>query len=180
MAEQACTKTVERNHIGSDGDHMTGPHIGRAAAGGAVAHQQAGTVQNDECGFDKLRQIGNAFIDGLMQPVAGAAKQSIPVFHTQGHAAQVVRFDRWNADQLVGPCERPVKSLPFGNPQGADLNGFKQRRRRQPHLPAGGSHSLHQPGLNKTTFGVVDRVIDDTNLRTCRDALTHHLSNNGR
>ena len=141
---------------------------------GPLRNRTRRAVQQDERRAQHQRQVGDDAVDVLVELVAAAAQQAVPVLGGHRGPAQVVVLDRGDADDLVGAVERPPEERPVLDPGGArHVQHLELAGRGQEHPRARGHRRLLDAGAVKAALRRLDRVVRDPDLRGAR--LAHQV-----
>jgi len=101
-AEQGGAEGIDGDLVRAGEDSILAGDIGEIAADGAVGHEDADGVENDELGFEEAGEIGDGVVDVLVHTIAGASGDAHEVLHAEGGFTQAMVFDDGDVDETVG------------------------------------------------------------------------------
>jgi hypothetical protein len=102
-------------------------YVFKVAAGRAVAQENAVAVEQSDSGEHEVGQVSQTLVDLLMEPVALAVQDAVPVLHAKGDADQAVVLGIGEIDDLVGFKKRREDGPAFEHDTIGDV--FLQWRR---------------------------------------------------
>jgi hypothetical protein len=93
---------IEGYGIGAGDHRFLQRYVFKIASSGAVAKENAISVKQSDRGKHEVGQIGQTLVDLLMETVALAAEDAVPVLHAKSDADQAVVLGDREIDDLVG------------------------------------------------------------------------------
>ena len=158
-AEKGVTQGVHGDHVGSHDQRVPVGHVAQAAAGGAVPHEHAGSIEHDERRLHHVGEVGYDAVNVLVKLVASAAEQAVPVLHRHRSTAQVVVLAGRDSDDLGGLLEGAVEHRPGAQHLAVDLERLESARLGEHEF---GPHVLGRAldaRLEEAAFRLVDGVV---------------------
>ncbi len=112
LTDERARKGVGGDLVGGDDDRVQHPRVVDVASLRTVSHEHAHRVDDDERRAHEGREVGDGDVDVLVQAVAPAADDAVPVLHSAGEPGQVVVLGHRHVDDLVrvdqGREDRPL------------------------------------------------------------------------
>ena len=133
LANQGARECVGRDLIdrGDDGVHLA--RVVDVPPLRAVSHEDANGVDHGERGAHEGGEIGDRGVDVLMEAIAPATENAVPIFHGGGELGQVVVLGHGYVDHLVG-VDQGGEDRPLVEHIAFEAHGAKAMFRRKHDL----------------------------------------------
>ena len=116
--------------IGADDQRVGRLEVGQRTARRPVGHHARRAIEHDEGRLHQRGQLDDDAVDILVELVAAAAEQPVPVLHRHRRPGAVVMLDRRDADELGDAAQRLEQDGPV-----ADQPAAGQRSRPEKAVP---------------------------------------------